>query len=103
MLPDLCILTFRLCVMISVSRTSEPVKPTAQEKVMPEPSSNGCHGAAERPASTESSSSHSTALDEKTETNQGVVASTNRQPTDHVKKAKVIMNSYLTFRVSAIL
>uniref|UniRef100_A0A1J3J2R2 Polyadenylate-binding protein-interacting protein 4 n=1 Tax=Noccaea caerulescens TaxID=107243 RepID=A0A1J3J2R2_NOCCA len=72
----------------SFSRTSEPVKPTAQEKVMPEPSSNGFHGAAERPSSTESSSSHTTALDEKSEMSQGLVASTNRQATDHVKKAK---------------
>ncbi|KFK27089.1 hypothetical protein AALP_AA8G332500 [Arabis alpina] len=76
----------------TADNTTECVKPIEQEEIMPEPSSNGFHEAAERPPSTDNSSSHSAALDEKSEMSQGLVASTNRllpmQAADPVKKAK---------------
>lgn len=107
MSSDMCILNFHLCVIITVDNTSERVKPIEQEKIMPEPSSNGFHEAAERPPSTESLSSHSTVLDEKSEMSQGLVASTNRllptQATEPVKKAKVVKNSYRFFTFCYIL
>ncbi|KAL1206490.1 Polyadenylate-binding protein-interacting protein 3 [Cardamine amara subsp. amara] len=71
----------------SLDITSECVKAI-------ELSSNGFHDAAERPSSTENSSSQSTTLDENSEMSQVLVASTNRrlptqsQTTNADKKAK---------------
>ncbi|KAG7534271.1 Ataxin 2 SM domain [Arabidopsis thaliana x Arabidopsis arenosa] len=76
----------------SLDNMSERVKPMGQENTMPEPSSNGFHDAAERPSSTENSSSQSTTLVENSEMSRVLVASTNRllptQATDPDQKAK---------------
>ncbi|XP_010448847.1 PREDICTED: polyadenylate-binding protein-interacting protein 4-like [Camelina sativa] len=75
---------------INLDNTSERVKPTEQEKIMPDLSSNGFHDAAERPSSTENS--QSTTPDENSEMTQVLVSSTNKllptQTTDPDKKAK---------------
>lgn len=83
---------------MTVDNMSERVKRMGQENTMPEPSSNGFHDAAERPSSTENSSSQSTTLVENSEMSRVLVASTNRllptQATDPDQKAKVIKISY---------
>ncbi|XP_010443082.1 PREDICTED: uncharacterized protein LOC104726023 isoform X2 [Camelina sativa] len=75
---------------INLDNTSERVKPTEQEKIMPDLSSNGFHDAAERPSSTEIS--QSTTPDDHSEMTQVLVSSTKRlqptQTTDPDKKAK---------------
>lgn len=95
MFSDVCILNIHLRVIMTVDNTSERVKPIEQKKTMPELSSNGFHDAAERPSSTDNSSSQSVTLDENSEMSQVLVASTNRlllptQTTDPDKRAKVI-------------
>ncbi|CAN8273744.1 unnamed protein product [Cochlearia groenlandica] len=67
---------------------SERVKPVEEEKLMPEPFSNGFQISAERPFSTDKSSS-STNADETSELSQGLVASSNASvPIQVVEKAK---------------
>ncbi|KAF8082154.1 hypothetical protein N665_0845s0012 [Sinapis alba] len=72
----------------TLDNMSERVKPI--DKLMPEPISNGFHDAAERPSSTDNSSSRSTTADETTsELFQGLEASPNEPvPIQAVKKAK---------------
>lgn len=70
---------------------SERVKPIEEDILMPEPFSNGFHDAAERPSSTDNSSSQSTTVDDTLELCQGLVASSTASvPIQAVEKAKVI-------------
>ncbi|CAN6914909.1 unnamed protein product [Brassica oleracea] len=65
------------------------VRPIEEDKLMPKPMSNGFHDAAERPSSTDNSSSRSETVDETSELCQGLKASPNESaPTQDVKKAK---------------
>ncbi|CAF2028590.1 unnamed protein product [Brassica napus] len=67
------------------------VRPIEEDKLMPKPISNGFHDAAERPSSTDNSSSRSETVDETSELCQGLKASPNESaPTQDVKKAKMI-------------
>ncbi|WZZ76182.1 hypothetical protein YC2023_087552 [Brassica napus] len=67
------------------------VRPIEEDKLMPKPISNGFHDAAERPSSTDNSSSRSETVDETSELCQGLKASPNESaPTQDVKKAKTI-------------
>lgn len=71
-----------------VDSMSERVKPIEEDKLMREPFSND---AAERPSSTDNSSSQSTIADETSELYQGLVASSNASvQIQAIKKATVI-------------
>ncbi|KAL0891110.1 hypothetical protein Bca101_015093 [Brassica carinata] len=75
----------------SLDNMSERVKPVEEDKLMPETICNGFnHDAAERPSSTDNSSSRSTTVDETSELCQGLEASPNEQPVpiQAVKKSK---------------
>ncbi|CAN7109963.1 unnamed protein product [Brassica rapa subsp. narinosa] len=73
----------------SLDSMSERVKPIEEDKLVMEPLSNGCHDAAERPSSTDNSSSQSTAVDETSGLCQGLEAPPNEPaPIQAVKKAK---------------
>lgn len=74
----------------SLDNMSKLVKPIEEDKLIPEPICNGFHHAAERPSSTDNSSSRSTTVDETSELCQGLEASPNEQPLpiQPVKKAK---------------
>ncbi|CAH8337011.1 unnamed protein product [Eruca vesicaria subsp. sativa] len=70
----------------SLDSMSERVKPIAEDKLMPEPISNGFHNTTERPSSTDNSS---TTVDETSDLRQGLEASPNESvPIQAVKKAK---------------
>ncbi|CAH2077826.1 unnamed protein product, partial [Thlaspi arvense] len=75
-------------VDIQSSMDSERVKPIEEDKLMLEPSSNGFHDAAERPSSTDNSSSSTTA-DETSELCQSLVAASCASvPIQDVNKSK---------------
>lgn len=90
MFSDKLILNFLSCEHNDhpVDSMSERVKPIEEDKLMPEPFSND---AAERPSSTDNSSSQSTIADETSELYQGLVASSNASvQIQAIKKATVI-------------
>ncbi|EOA18648.1 hypothetical protein CARUB_v10007224mg [Capsella rubella] len=73
----------------SLDSMFERVKPIEEGKLMAEPFSNGFHDAAERPSSSDNSSSQSTTVDNTSELCQGLVASSTASVTiQAVKKAK---------------
>ncbi|CAN7119393.1 unnamed protein product [Brassica rapa subsp. narinosa] len=73
----------------SLDNMSERVKPIKEDMLTPEPISNGFHDAAERPSSTDKSSSRSETVDETSELCQGIKASSNEPiPIQAIKKAK---------------
>ncbi|KAH0871247.1 hypothetical protein HID58_078269 [Brassica napus] len=76
-------------IQSSMDSMSGRVRPIEEDKLMPKPISNGFHDAAERPSSTDNSSSRSETVDETSELCQGLKASPNESaPTQDVKKAK---------------
>ncbi|XP_010448187.1 PREDICTED: uncharacterized protein LOC104730692 [Camelina sativa] len=73
----------------SLDSMCERVKPVEEDKLMPEPFSNGFHDTAERPSSTDNSSLQSTTVDDASELCQGLEASSTASvPIQAVKKAK---------------